>query len=112
MQTSITIRKLDVFEKKGDPIEEYNRPGLKVTFNALHNNGKTSLELPVSVMKYRNRGWKASLDIDLDSEDCFPTQPTAGEAALKLASYLERIAIAIKENPDNFDLIKLNEMRV
>lgn len=112
MTSLITINKLELLERAGDRHEAFCKPGLKATFIGLHSKSGVSLELPISVLKYERRGWKASLDIDIENDKEFPHQATASEAALKLADYLERMAIAIKDNPSAFDSINLNDIKI
>jgi len=112
MQSSVNITKLELPTRTGEHHKQLQQPGVTATFSAKHNNGTTSVNFPIALTKYEHAGWKAELVINVKDDKEFASQPTAGEAAAKLAEYLERMAIAIKENPDAFDNIDINAIKI
>jgi hypothetical protein len=79
-------------------------------YSVKHNNGKTTVEQPLtisSVDKLINPKWVASISID-----DFPPQDSPQEAAMKLATWLERLAISIKNGKyqpfENVEFKKIN----
>lgn len=81
-------------------------PLLKVMYEAQHNNGATTLRMPVVVTKFANKGWVA----DLDVTDGVEAKDSARDAMLKLADNLERIATAIKSDPDAYTSIDIEKI--
>lgn len=75
---------------------------VEVRFVIGHNNGTTTVEQELLLIN-DGSGWMAQMIMD-----DFPRQKTITAAAWKLADWMERLAIAIKDN--TFDQINLNNL--
>jgi len=74
------------------------------TYEIAHNNDTTTVRQDLLLTKFGDT-WKANMLFD-DIDSC----DTATEAAHKLADWMERLALALREG-NNFDSVNLNNLR-
>jgi len=99
MKKELKLRSVKV--QKPDFVE--GTPEVKLGVDISHNNGETTLKLPVSFTKL---GQQWSVDIDWDD---FPECDSLDDARLTMADWLGRAAETLKEN--SLDTVDLDGLR-
>ena len=98
--TKVSLKNLTVAGESGDLFNETSNISAK--FHIRHEGEVLVVEQTLTLKRTHNE-WIAEMPMD-----DFPPQKTATEAAIKLADWMEKMAVAIRGA--TFDTINLNEL--